>query len=444
MASKEPLSVPSFWKAKYDFQGNEEENQLSFKAGDTFVMMQLHEGGWFTAQRNGETGYVPSNYFEEITTQTPAKVLPVPPQRKPRSNTQLASPTQDRAHLTERSQSATNNQQIPRAQQRTQDDSSRPASNLNSPDLPKLSPLANLAVNSPRQTAEKISMTEPGAARNLAPPPQFTRGAPVARTRGVSPRGANPPNIPRSATSNAILVKPRGLTESSSPQRPNPTATRSDGGVPSTGVASIKIPPPAPKRSMTASNPSALVPVETSSVLENPSNLNSDPIPSEAIGQTEELTASDSNSFEDLHDTSEDLELRDSGVVYVQPPGTSSSTSVDDSAPEMEDSHTDEPIQKPPLPSAVPVMFKPPDPSSYPPIPSRSDKEAHNKIAAALSSQLSQITKQASVASNRIGEPIPSPQSNDQLSPAQTQSLINGLLFFFIFFFIFSKENVKY
>ena len=62
--------TPSFWTAKHDFNGEESEDQLSFKKGETFVVIAQHEGGWFTAQRNGKTGYVPSNYLEQVKNTT--------------------------------------------------------------------------------------------------------------------------------------------------------------------------------------------------------------------------------------------------------------------------------------------------------------------------------------------------------------------------------------
>lgn len=63
--------TPSFWTAKHDFNGEESEDQLSFKKGETFVVIAQHEGGWFTAQRNGKTGYVPSNYLEQVKNEQP-------------------------------------------------------------------------------------------------------------------------------------------------------------------------------------------------------------------------------------------------------------------------------------------------------------------------------------------------------------------------------------
>lgn len=61
-------TFPSFWQAKHGFIGNEEGRQLSFKKGDTFLILEKHEGGWFTAERNLERGYVPSNYFIPVET----------------------------------------------------------------------------------------------------------------------------------------------------------------------------------------------------------------------------------------------------------------------------------------------------------------------------------------------------------------------------------------
>jgi len=54
--------APSVWKALYDFNGDASKSQLSFSAGDTFVVVQEHPGGWLTAQVGGKYGYIPSNY----------------------------------------------------------------------------------------------------------------------------------------------------------------------------------------------------------------------------------------------------------------------------------------------------------------------------------------------------------------------------------------------
>ncbi|MCR9066916.1 MAG: SH3 domain-containing protein [Cytophagales bacterium] len=59
-------SFPSFWKAEHDFVGDDAGAQLSFKKGETFLMIERHESGWFTAERNLERGYVPGNYFTKI------------------------------------------------------------------------------------------------------------------------------------------------------------------------------------------------------------------------------------------------------------------------------------------------------------------------------------------------------------------------------------------
>lgn len=59
-------SYPSFWTAIHDFVGDSASAQLSFKKGDTFLILEEHESGWFTAERNRERGYVPGNYFSKI------------------------------------------------------------------------------------------------------------------------------------------------------------------------------------------------------------------------------------------------------------------------------------------------------------------------------------------------------------------------------------------
>lgn len=83
-------SFPSFWKADHDFTGDKSGAQLSFKKGETFLILEKHDGGWFTAERNMERGYVPGNYFTKIEVNTPA-IPPVPKPRRATTNQQVAN-----------------------------------------------------------------------------------------------------------------------------------------------------------------------------------------------------------------------------------------------------------------------------------------------------------------------------------------------------------------
>ncbi|CAG8432949.1 9867_t:CDS:10 [Diversispora eburnea] len=73
--SKEPT-----YKAKFDFV-TEDTGELSFKKDDILEIMQKDDNGWWLAKKDGEKGWVPSNYLEEVKV-TP-KAVPVPAKRKP-------------------------------------------------------------------------------------------------------------------------------------------------------------------------------------------------------------------------------------------------------------------------------------------------------------------------------------------------------------------------
>lgn len=52
-------------KALYDFTG-EDDDDLSFKEGDTVHIIKQCEDGWAQGIKNGKLGYVPYAYFEDI------------------------------------------------------------------------------------------------------------------------------------------------------------------------------------------------------------------------------------------------------------------------------------------------------------------------------------------------------------------------------------------
>lgn len=55
------------YRAVFDFEGDAENDELPFKVGDTIVVLEEDESGWWTAQDvRGNTGVIPHNYIEEL------------------------------------------------------------------------------------------------------------------------------------------------------------------------------------------------------------------------------------------------------------------------------------------------------------------------------------------------------------------------------------------
>lgn len=55
------------YRAVFDFEGDAENDELPLKVGDTIVVLEEDESGWWTAQDvRGNTGVIPHNYIEEL------------------------------------------------------------------------------------------------------------------------------------------------------------------------------------------------------------------------------------------------------------------------------------------------------------------------------------------------------------------------------------------
>ena len=54
--------------AEHDYEG-QDENQLSFNAGDRIVVTEEDESGWWTGrlEKNGKDGYFPETFVRELT-----------------------------------------------------------------------------------------------------------------------------------------------------------------------------------------------------------------------------------------------------------------------------------------------------------------------------------------------------------------------------------------
>jgi myosin-1 len=75
-----PPANPTF-RADYDFI-TEDAGELPFKTGDTLEILQKDDNGWWLAKKDGQQGWVPSNYLKEIKV-APKTNPALPARRKP-------------------------------------------------------------------------------------------------------------------------------------------------------------------------------------------------------------------------------------------------------------------------------------------------------------------------------------------------------------------------
>jgi myosin I len=43
-----------------------DEKELSFKSGDILEIFKKEDNGWWLTEKDGQKGWVPSNYLEEV------------------------------------------------------------------------------------------------------------------------------------------------------------------------------------------------------------------------------------------------------------------------------------------------------------------------------------------------------------------------------------------
>jgi len=51
-------------QALYDFKGNSDLRQLTFKVGDVINITNQYDNGWWAGELNGTIGYVPATYIK--------------------------------------------------------------------------------------------------------------------------------------------------------------------------------------------------------------------------------------------------------------------------------------------------------------------------------------------------------------------------------------------
>lgn len=63
--SQASKSLPKKFKALYPYDATC-ESELSFNEGDVLLIKEQDDNGWWYAELNGNSGYIPNNYVEEI------------------------------------------------------------------------------------------------------------------------------------------------------------------------------------------------------------------------------------------------------------------------------------------------------------------------------------------------------------------------------------------
>jgi len=62
-ANHNPTSQSTKAKALYDYDATN-DNELSFSEGDVLIITEQDDSGWWFAEKNGRTGFIPNNYVE--------------------------------------------------------------------------------------------------------------------------------------------------------------------------------------------------------------------------------------------------------------------------------------------------------------------------------------------------------------------------------------------
>ncbi len=85
-------------KALYDYTGNEQLRQLSFKAGDIINITNQYDNGWWAGELNGKVGYLPATYIQIVAGAAPSPQQqpqqPQPQQSTPNKTTAQQTPAQ--------------------------------------------------------------------------------------------------------------------------------------------------------------------------------------------------------------------------------------------------------------------------------------------------------------------------------------------------------------
>lgn len=53
-------------RAVYDYAGTGNGTELLFSKGDEIVILQKHESGWWEGELNGNIGWFPAEFVEEV------------------------------------------------------------------------------------------------------------------------------------------------------------------------------------------------------------------------------------------------------------------------------------------------------------------------------------------------------------------------------------------
>ena len=458
------MNSPSFWEAKFDFVGNPDEEQLSFVKGDTFVVTKQHEGGWFTAQRNGKSGYVPSNYLQKISTDKKPAGVPRPPvPAKGRSNTTNAALNKIKQDTIQPSTTANTNPTALDPPTVTENNQTQPP--------------PTRSTNPPPMHQKSATFTDISDIRKLTPPPQLTRGAPPSRgvARGLPSSRATASNsnlpIPRRPTVGTPMAINRTSSNTTLPvanlpsrvvsSTINSSSPSSDDQSPPSLVQEAA-PAPHPDPSVSTLQPSASVPQEPPASLVPPSSLkNKFPDHLKLLAGIHQKHVQIATTLKTQPPSDAPAHPVYTAIPSLAPIGadgerimpvvpkrqTTSTGNINPSgippAPPLPGNLNQflkpQRAALPVLPPTAPTLFAPPPLSTFPPIPPRTDRsESAAAVPAAAPVSMLRIPSNSndivSVPSAQAGSSIPLPLQRVASNPDEpvddTQLLINGKRFF--------------
>ncbi|XP_060115947.1 proline-serine-threonine phosphatase-interacting protein 1 [Heteronotia binoei] len=62
---EDAAALPQEYRVLYDYTG-QNEDELDIRAGDVVLVTEAGEDGWWTAEQNGQQGFVPGSYLEKV------------------------------------------------------------------------------------------------------------------------------------------------------------------------------------------------------------------------------------------------------------------------------------------------------------------------------------------------------------------------------------------
>lgn len=250
-------SKPTF-KALFAYE-KQEEGELSFPVGGILEILEKDENGWWNARYNGQEGWVPSNYLEEIKAPPPAaapapKPIPKPVPKPAEPEPAAAFRPAPKPAMAAASEAPQFRPPMMRPPARSNDSESGPAS------APKPKPMVPAAAGTPAVVPKPAIGAPPAAPKPMGARPPGAVSPPVVES--AAPR----PVVPKPAP---VVPKPMNASAAAPAAAPKPAAVPPRPSPPSAAAPKPMMPPkpavvpPAQAASRPAAAPHALSPKPT-------------------------------------------------------------------------------------------------------------------------------------------------------------------------------------